>query len=155
MTTGPIPCISLDFRYSSTGCGLVWLGGNAMAERSTLLSPCRPGHQLRPGSMRALSNPATFLDMPFWLHSNLWHIPISQEDISIYYGYGITIAYPKTWWFTTRKNIAKIWSGIHPKLCLVSQTTAARVDHDLWKGQWTSCPWGNRFKGGERKSMSF
>ena len=47
------------------------------------------------------------------------------------------------------KNIAKIWSGIHPKLCLVSQTTAARVDHDLWKGQWTSCPWGNRFKGGK------
>ena len=47
------------------------------------------------------------------------------------------------------KNIAKVWSGIHPKLCLVSQTTAARVDHDLWKGQWTSCPWGNRFKGGK------
>ena len=47
------------------------------------------------------------------------------------------------------KNIAKIWSGIHPKLRLVSQATAARVDHDLWKGQWTSCPWGNRFRGGK------
>lgn len=47
----------------------MWLGGNAMAERSTLLSPCRPEHQLRPGSMRALSNPATFFGHAFMIAS--------------------------------------------------------------------------------------